>query len=125
MKQPLNFLTAITLLLMAIQTQAQTIVVEPYLQDATPNSIRIMWETSEGEESVVMWGIDELLGNTTSGNSFSSVGAAMMHDVQLAGLDRFTSYYYQVVTGNVTSEIQSFKTPPFASDVQSFRFVAL
>ena len=131
MKQPLNFLTAIYLLFMATQTQAQTIVVEPYLQDATPNSIRIMWETSstfppgEGEESIVMWGTDELLGNTTSGNSFSSVGSAMIHDVQLTGLERFTSYYYQVVTGNLTSEIQSFKTPPFASDEQSFRFVAM
>ena len=85
MKNLPNLLVAITLLLTAITTQAQTIVVQPYLQDASPNSIRMMWETSAGEESLVLWGPDEDLGNTTSGNSFSSVGAAMMHDVQLTG----------------------------------------
>jgi hypothetical protein len=84
-----------------------------------------MWETSIGEESVVIWGLEESLGNSTSGNSFSSVGSAMMHDVQLLGLERFTTYYYQVVTGQASSPIQSFKTPPFASDEQSFRFVAM
>ena len=112
-------------MLMATNTQAQTFVVQPYLQDAAPNSIRIMWETSTGEESVVIWGLEESLGNSTSGNSFSSVGSAMMHDVQLLGLERFTTYYYQVVTGQASSPIQSFKTPPFASDEQSFRFVAM
>ncbi|MCK0146780.1 hypothetical protein MWU78_14075 [Arenibacter sp. F26102] len=32
------------------------ILVQPYLQDAEPNSIKIMWETSLGEESLVEWG---------------------------------------------------------------------
>ncbi|MBC8150801.1 MAG: hypothetical protein H8E97_05900 [Bacteroidetes bacterium] len=84
MKQLLNilFFVVTSLMLMATNTQAQTFVVQPYLQDAAPNSIRIMWETSTGEESVVMWGLEESLGNSTSGNSFSSVGSAMMHDVQ-------------------------------------------
>ena len=127
MKQLLNILFSVvtSLMLMATNTQAQTFVVQPYLQDAAPNSIRIMWETSTGEESVVIWGLEESLGNSTSGNSFSSVGSAMMHDVQLLGLERFTTYYYQVVTGQASSPIQSFKTPPFASDEQSFRFVAM
>ena len=127
MKQLLNILFSVvtSLMLMATNTQAQTFVVQPYLQDAAPNSIRIMWETSTGEESVVVWGLEESLGNSTSGNSFSSVGSAMMHDVQLLGLERFTTYYYQVVTGQASSPIQSFKTPPFASDEQSFRFVAM
>ena len=127
MKQLLNilFFVVISLIVLATTTQAQTFVVQPYLQDAAPNSIRIMWETSSGEESVVMWGLEETLGNSTSGNSFSSVGSAMMHDVQLLGLERFTTYYYQVVTGQASSQIQAFKTPPFASDEQSFRFVAM
>ena len=114
-----------SLTLIAITAQAQTFVVQPYLQDAEPNSIRIMWETSAGEESLVMWGLDETLGDTTSGIYFSSVGSAMMHDVQITGLEKFTTYYYQVVTDQDSSEIQSFKTPPFASDEQSFRFVAM
>jgi len=125
MKNLPNHLIAITLLLTAISTQAQTFVVQPYLQDASPNAIRMMWETSSGEESLVLWGPDENLGNTTTGYAFSSVGTAMMHDVQLTGLERFTTYYYQVVTGQAVSEIQSFKTPPFASDEQDFKFVAM
>lgn len=67
---------------------AQTFIVQPYLQDATPNSIRIMWETSSGEESTVNYGVDENLGNTTTGIYFASDGSAMMHDVQITGLDR-------------------------------------
>ena len=34
--------------------KAQQIVVGPYLQDATPTSIHIMWETSEGGVSEVL-----------------------------------------------------------------------
>ena len=125
MKKFLILSIAFCLTLITITAQAQTFVVQPYLQDAEPNSIRIMWETSAGEESLVMWGLDETLGDTTSGISFSSVGTAMMHDVQITGLERFTTYYYQVVTDQDSSVIQSFKTPPFASDEQSFRFVAM
>ncbi len=125
MKQILNVLFSVATSMMVISTQAQTFVVQPYLQDATPNSIRIMWETSVGDESIVLWGTDASLGNTATGNSFSSVGSAMMHEVQIAGLERFTTYYYQAVTGQASSQVQSFKTPPFASDEQSFRFVAM
>ncbi|MBT5147185.1 MAG: fibronectin type III domain-containing protein, partial [Flavobacteriales bacterium] len=125
MKQFFNGLFFVVILMMAIDTQAQTFVVQPYLQDATPNSIRIMWETSAGEESVVMWGLEETLGIYTIGTSFSSVGSAMMHEVEITGLERFTTYYYRAVTGQASSQIQSFKTPPFASDEQSFRFVAM
>ena len=125
MIQILKALFFVVISFTAILCQAQTFVVQPYLQDATPNSIRIMWETSVGDESIVLWGIDQGLGNTTTGSSSSSIGSAMIHETQLTGLERFTTYYYQVITGKVSSEIQSFKTPPFASDEQSFRFVAM
>ena len=46
---------------------SQNINVGPYLQDAEPNSITVMWETSSGEESTVEWGETANLGNTTSG----------------------------------------------------------
>ena len=125
MKQICQVLFIVATTLTARNNQAQTFVVQPYLQDATPHSIRIMWETSVGEGSVVMWGTDETLGNSSSGTSFSTQGSAMMHEVHLTGLDRFTTYYYRAVTGQASAQIQSFKTPPFASDEQSFRFVAM
>ena len=120
-----NLLTIVFAIVLTTQSIAQTFAVQPYLQDATPNSIRIMWETTSGEESTVLWGETEVLGNASTGVSFSSVGAAMMHDVQLVGLDRFTTYYYSVVTGEAVSIPQKFKTPPFASDNENFRFVAI
>jgi len=104
---------------------AQSIKVQPYLQDASPNSIFIMWETDSLSESIVEWGLSEALGNTTSGTANASVGTAMIHEVKLENLDRFTKYYYQVKTNNVVSNIFSFKTPPFASDNQPFRLIAM
>ena len=32
------------------------IIVEPYLQNASPTSIYIMWETSNNPESIIEWG---------------------------------------------------------------------
>ena len=104
---------------------AQTLPVLPYLQDATPSSIRIMWESSFGTESTVEWGLDENLGNTVTGISFPGMGGSVMHDVQITGLERFTTYYYLVTTGAATSATHKFKTPPFSSDNQDFRFVAM
>ncbi|MEZ4988332.1 MAG: metallophosphoesterase family protein [Saprospiraceae bacterium] len=104
---------------------AQTIKVQPYLQDASPNSIYILWETDSLSESVVEWGLTVSLGNTTSGTAQYSVGEAMIHEVKLDNLERFTKYYYRVRTGNAISGIYNFKTPPFASDQESFRIIAM
>lgn len=105
--------------------QAQEIKVQPYLQDATPHSIYILWETDDNATSVVEWGTTENLGNTSIGTAQNSEGTAYIHEVKIDGLDRFTTYYYRVNSGNAVSDIFSFKTPPFASDEESFRIVAM
>jgi len=121
-----NLTLAYLLLISSINfLSAQSIKVQPYLQDATPNSIYILWETDIGAESIVEWGLTETLGNTTTGTAFNSVGSAMIHEVNLEDLERFTKYYYQVKTGTASSEIFSFKTPPFASDHEPFRIIAM
>ena len=104
---------------------AQTFIVKPYIQDAKPHSVNILWETDGGSESIVKWGLDENVENTTTGTPYDSDGGFVMHDVELTGLDRFTNYYYQVVTGSSESSVNMFKTPPFASDNEDFRFVAM
>ena len=103
---------------------AQTITVSPYLQDASPHEISILWETNENPESTVEWGLTEMLGTSTSGSVMSNNGA-QLHQVTLVDLERFTTYYYRVQTGEAQSEIHSFKTPPFASDDESFRLIAM
>ncbi len=104
---------------------SQNIIVLPYLQDAYPTSIHILWETDSGEESIVEWGLTDTLGQTAIGISYTSNSGAQIHDVFITPLKRFTKYYYRVRTGNTVSAIFSFKTPPFASDRESFRMVAM
>lgn len=44
------------------QTKENTFLVQPYLQDAKPNEMTIMWETSMEEESIVEYGETTKLG---------------------------------------------------------------
>ncbi|MEW2920921.1 fibronectin type III domain-containing protein [Muricauda sp. ANG21] len=102
------------------------ILIQPYLQDAEPNSITIKWETDSGEESIVEWGSTEKLGKKTVGMAYDiNFSNSRIHEVKLTGLKRFTEYYYRVKTGKATSDIFQFKTPPFASDQESFNMVAM
>jgi len=103
-----------------------TFLVQPYLQDANPTEITIMWETSLGEESVVEYGTSPKLGKKANGNAYDiNFSASRIHEVHLTGLKRFTTYYYRVKTGKLLSDIFQFKTPPFASDNESFNFLAM
>ncbi len=104
---------------------AQTIKVNPYLQDASPTSIYILWETDSLDESVVEWGLTDTLGNTASGTAQISVGDSRIHEVKIEGLARLTKYFYRVKTGTAVSEIYRFKTPPFATDHEAFRIIAM
>lgn len=98
---------------------------QPYLQDVEPNAVHVLWETDSGEESIVEWGTSASLGFETSGIAYPSNGGARMHEVRINGLERFTRYFYRVKTGTAVSEVFSFRTPPFATDNQSFRLVAM
>ncbi|WP_149304335.1 fibronectin type III domain-containing protein [Pareuzebyella sediminis] len=101
-------------------------VVQPYLQNASPSAITIMWETSSGEESTVEWGKTQKLGKKSSGSAFDiNFSESRVHEVTLEGLERFTVYYYRVKTGNLRSDIYQFKTPPFAEDEESFNMIAM
>ena len=41
------------------------LVVEPYLQNATPNSINILWETDSDSQTIVEWGLSPFLTEST------------------------------------------------------------
>ena len=104
---------------------AQTITIQPYLQDGAPTSMTILWETDSLEGSEVEWGLTDTLGNLQTGIAYPSEGDRRIHEVTLNGLQRFTTYYYRVKTSNAVSPTYHFKTPPFASDEKSFRMVAM
>ena len=90
----------------------QNINVGPYLQDAEPSSITIMWETSSGNESVVEWGTSSSLGNSSSGIFIAGNGLSRIHTTMISGLEPNTKYYYRVITNNAQSDVFDFVTPP-------------
>jgi len=103
------------------------LVVEPYLQNATPNSMHILWETDSNSLSIVEWGLYVFLSESTSGSSFTNYGSSRIHTVELTDLEPNTQYYYRVVVGNYESysELYSFITPPLPSSEADFRIVAM
>lgn len=123
-KNQVSFVLAF--LFFSICSYAQTITIKPYLQDVTPDSAKIMWETSSGEQSLVEWGVTSDLGKVTSGIFYPvDYSSKRIHEVKITGLKRFTIYYYRIKTGSVTSDIYQFKTPPFSNDGESFNLLAM
>ncbi|MEZ4891727.1 MAG: fibronectin type III domain-containing protein [Saprospiraceae bacterium] len=101
----LNFLCA--------HSNAQNISIQPYLQDATPQSIFILWETDSEEESIVEWGTAIPWEMNLWVSLMSSNGTSRVHEVQLDNLSPFTEYFYRVKTKNAVSAVFNFKTPPY------------
>jgi len=94
---------------------AQTILVQPYLQDAEPNRMSVLWETTSSTVSTVQYGTTNALGSTATGTSFVSNGTNRVHSVTITGLSPATIYFYRVVSGAAQSIIFHFKTPALQS----------
>jgi hypothetical protein len=103
---------------------AVEIRVGPFLQDAEPSSLWIVWETTEPGASVVEYGLTAALGSSSSGTSAASQGTGAIHNVQLTGLTPDTGYHYRVRTGAAVSATYRFRTPPLPVSEHGFRFVA-
>ena len=103
------------------------VIVEPYLQDATPNSMCILWETDSESQSVVEWGEYAPPSESTLGSSFINYGNSKIHTVELLNLSPNTRYYYRIVIGNYESysELYDFITPPEPSSETSFKIIAM
>ncbi len=121
----MRIILSIAFLLSALSLLAQNILIGPYLQDATPHSMYILWETDSGDESIVEWGTDPGLNNSTSGSAIPTPDQSRMHEVLLEGLDHHTTYFYRVKTGQAQSDIYSFRTHGHASDEDDTHIVAL
>lgn len=104
---------------------AQAIRVQPYLQDAEPTRMSILWETTSGTESLVQYGTTTALGNDALGTSFTSSGTNQIHTVTINGLSPATRYHYRVVTGAAQSSIRSFRTPALQAAESGTNIVAM
>jgi immune inhibitor A len=94
------------------------IIKGPYLQNVTPSSVVVMWETSTASDSRVDYGL------AAPDQSFVSDPALKtMHEVPLTGLQAGATYFYKVTSGGIASSTNSFPTAPDTADAP-FRFVA-
>jgi hypothetical protein len=116
---------SLVLLLTTLLTSAQNMVVKPYLQNAEPTSIHIMWETSSDNSTTVEYGTTTSLGTSVVGTAFTGSGSSYVHDVELTELQPATKYYYKAVTGSLESDVYHFITPPLKSSEASFNIVAM
>ncbi len=124
MKKILLFLGTTCWMSIAL-VSAQTIVVQPYLQDAEPTSMVIMWETDNNDSSAVEYGTTPSLGSILGGTAVTGNGTSRIHTVPLMGLTPATRYYYKAVTGTVESAIYEFNTPALQSAETTTGIVAM
>ncbi len=76
---------------------AQTIVVKPYLQNAGPNEMTIMWEVDGTGDGFVEWGLTPFdLFNTLTSTVLNSDENNFIHTAKITDLQSQTKYYYRV-----------------------------
>ena len=88
----------------------QDFTIYPYLQNASPNSITIMWEYSNFDVSFIEWGNTNTLGNIDSTTFEITSSPSCLFTAKLDNLQSNTKYYYKVTTGNSVSAIFDFYT---------------
>lgn len=89
--------------------------ITPYLQSPTVNSNYISWNSYNTASTIVQYGTTTALGSSATG-SYEDIGITpninRWHTVKLTGLTADTRYYYRCISGNDTSDIFAFHTPP-------------
>ncbi len=113
------------LLLIPILLLSQSILVKPYLQNASYNSIVIMWEIDQNENGHIEWGETENLGNITTANSENSESGNYIFTTTINDLNPNTRYYYKSVNGNTFSELYSFYTEDITSNEASTKMIVM
>lgn len=103
----------------------QAVKIQPYLQNATPSGMYVMWETDVNTESIVEYGLTPSLGNTVTGSAITTPGGFILHTTQIKGLSPGTKYYYKAKTGAWQSGIFDFITPPLRNSEAPFNIVLM
>ena len=105
----------------------QAIIVKPYLQNAFPNEITIMWESNVEVSAYVDWGSSPFdLNQATPSFTIVGNGNSRIHEAKLTGLAPLTKYFYKIrLASGATSDIYRFITPPVKSSDHDINFVAM
>ncbi len=83
----------------------------PWLTLPLENSITVVWESSESTPSELHYGTTESLGSKVSSDESTTY-----HKLTAPNLERGTTYYYKVVSGDVHSSVKSFQSEPRYED---------
>ncbi len=82
-------------------------LVNPYLQLPSPNNMTVMWETNRKLPSRVEFGTTRDLGQVAEIKMPTILHEVALHDLQVG-----TSYFYRVRSGELVSDVYTFKTAP-------------
>ena len=120
----MRLISTLSLLFVSVFVFGQSIVVKPYLQNAEPTSMHVLWESGTAAASEVQYGTTNGLGTTVQATLATGFGLSRICDAHLTGLQPATKYYYKAVTGNTETDVYHFITPPLQSAEASFNIVS-
>jgi acid phosphatase type 7 len=104
--------------------QKDSLVMTPYLQAVTTNSIYVLVETTSAESVTVEYGLTPSYGSKAGTESVEqTTERTFVHNVKLSGLASNTLYHYRAVLAGDASQDASFRTAPDPGT--NFRFAWL
>jgi predicted phosphodiesterase len=104
--------------------QKDSLVMTPYLQAVTTNSIYVLAEATSADSVTVEYGLTPSYGFKASTESVEqTTERTFVHNVKLSGLASNTLYHYRVVLAGDASQDASFRTAP--NPGTNFRFAWL
>jgi hypothetical protein len=83
---------------------------KPYIQNVTPTSATIMWESDFSKPGTVNYGTTSALNKTVTTTVTPSGACTYIHKATLASLKENTTYHFQAITNDSTAEKQTLKT---------------
>lgn len=101
------------------------LILVPYLQMPTSNSIYVCWHDTLSSGTSVNYGVTSALGTTVNGTNEIIAGSYRWHYVKLTGLQPNTEYFYKAFSGSGTSALYSFRTLPDSTYTGKIRFLLL
>ena len=87
--------------LLYLHGYSQQILINPYLQDASPTSITVMWEADGQYSSRLEWGTSSTLTDTIIPTSEVSFLTSYIYTAIIPGLLGNSKYYYRVSSGGL------------------------
>ncbi|MCP5061574.1 MAG: metallophosphoesterase family protein [Ignavibacteriae bacterium] len=113
----LNTILLLFTLLFTLPVLGNELIHGPYLQNAQPNEITVLWETKSATIGKVLFGLNKA--KLTNSSVVDEMGT--LHKVKLKNLIPHQSYYYKCIWENGETDIGNFRTAP-DNDQTSMRF---